>query len=96
MEVVETVVGGIADWKPPSSAPPRDEPKVLFLPSKNKDCDRVIKYLFGSGIDYYLIQDCIADGMIFESADYHNAVFIGKDENGTPPIRRLSQNNREL
>ena len=84
VEAVETVVGGIADWKPPPSAPPKDEPKVLLLPPKNKDCDRVTEYLFGRGIDYQLIQDCIADGTIFESADYHNAVFIGKDENGTP------------
>ena len=42
------------------------------------------KYLFGRGIDYQLIQECIAEGIIFESADYHNAVFIGKDESGTP------------
>ena len=84
VEAVETVVGGIADWKPSPSAPPKDEPKVLLLPPKNKDCDRVTEYLFGRGIDYRLIQDCITDGTIFESADYHNAVFIGKDENGTP------------
>ena len=37
---------------------------------------------FGRGIDYAIVQDCIADGTIYESADYHNAVFIGKDESG--------------
>ena len=57
---------------------------MLILPPKNKNCDRVVQYLFGRGIDYQLIQDCIADGIIFESADYHNAVFVGKDESGTP------------
>lgn len=57
---------------------------MLLLPPKNKDCDRVIKYLLGRGIDYQLIQDCIADGTIFESANYHNAVFVGKDDSGTP------------
>ena len=60
------------------------EPKVLLLPPKNKNCDKVTEYLFGRGIDYQLIQECIAEGIIFESADYHNAVFIGKDESGTP------------
>ncbi|MCX4325580.1 MAG: DUF3991 and TOPRIM domain-containing protein, partial [Lachnospiraceae bacterium] len=68
----------------PPPAVKKDEPKVLLLPPKNKNCDRVAEYLFGRGIDYQLIQECIAEGIIFESADYHNAVFIGKDENGKP------------
>ena len=72
------------DWKPPPPVVKKDEPKVLLLPPKNKNCDRVAEYLFGHGIDYQLIQECIAEGIIFESADYHNTVFIGKDESGTP------------
>ena len=76
------------DWKPPP-APKKDEPKVLLLPPKNKDCNRVIQYLFGRGIDYQLIQECISDGTLYESADYHNAVFIGKDESGTPKYAAL-------
>ena len=66
------------------SLPDASPLKVLLLPPKNKNYDRVVQYLFGRGIDYQLIQDCIADGIIFESADYHNAVFVGKDESGTP------------
>ena len=85
MEAVEILTGQtMADWKPPPPAVKKDEPKVLLLPPKNKNCDRVTEYLFGRGIDYQLIQECIAEGIIFESADYHNAVFIGKDESGTP------------
>ena len=60
------------------------EPKVLLLPEKNPNCDKVTEYLFGRGIDYQLIQDCVADGTVFESAEYHNAVFVGRDESGTP------------
>ena len=44
------------------------EPKVLLLPPKSKDCSRVMQYLFGRGIDYQLIQECITDGTIYESA----------------------------
>ena len=33
---------------------------------------------------YQLIRDCIADGVIYESADYHNAIFIGENESGEP------------
>jgi len=89
VEAVEILTGQtMADWKPPP-APKKDEPKVLLLPPKNKDCNRVIQYLFGRGIDHQLIQECISDGTLYESADYHNAVFIGKDESGTPKYAAL-------
>lgn len=80
---VEQLTGVVSDWISPPLTPKKDEPKEMLLPTKNKNCDRVIQYLFGRGIDYQLIQDCVADGTIFESADYHDAVFVGKDERGT-------------
>ena len=89
VEAVEALTGLSAEWIPPPQTPKKDEPKVLLLPPKNKDCNRVIQYLFGRGIDYQLIQDCVADGTIYESADYHNAVFIGKDKSGTPKYAAL-------
>ena len=89
VEAVEILTGQtMADCKPPP-APKKDKPKVLLLPPQNKDCNRVIQYLFGRGIDYQLIQECISDGTLYESADYHNAVFIGKDEGGTPKYAAL-------
>lgn len=84
VEAVELLTGITADWKPPPAPAPKGEPKELLLPPKNKDCNRVTEYLFGRGIDLAIIQDCIADGTIFESSKYHNVVFIGKDESGTP------------
>lgn len=84
VEAVEALTGIAADWKPPPVSVPKDEPKVLLLPPKNQDCNQVTDYLFGRGIDLSIIQDCIADGTIFESAKYHNAVFVGRDESGTP------------
>ena len=89
VEAVEQLTGITADWKPPPVPTPKDELKELLLPPKNKDCNRVMQYLFGRGIDYQLIQDCVADGTIYESADYHNAVFIGKDKSGTPKYAAL-------
>ena len=89
VEAVEALTGKTTDWKPLPSAPKKDEPKPLLLPPKNKDCDRVLQYLFGRGIDYQLILDCVAEGIIYESADYHNAVFVGKSEDGTPRYAAL-------
>jgi len=83
VEAVEIITGRIADYKPPPSPIKETPPKPLLLPPKNKNCKRVMEYLFGRGIDYQLISDCIAEGIIYESADYHNAVFIGRDKHGT-------------
>ena len=68
VEAVETLAGGAVEWTPPQT-PKKDEPKVLLLPPKHRDCNRVMQYLFGRGIDYQLIQECIVDGTIYESAD---------------------------
>lgn len=89
VEAVKALTGVSTEWIPPPQTPKKDEPKVLLLPPKNKDCNRVMQYLFGRGIDYQLIQDCVADGTIYESADYHNAVFIGRDKSGTPKYAAL-------
>lgn len=85
-EAVEILTGKeLSNWTPPPPKAEKDEPKVLLLPPKYQDSNRVTQYLFGRGIDYQIIQECIADGMIFESSGrYHNAVFVGKDETGTP------------
>lgn len=66
VEAVEMLTGITADWKPPPVSVPKDEPKVLLLPPKNRDCNRVTDYLFGRGIDLSIIQDCIADGTILK------------------------------
>ena len=77
VEAVQTLTGEVSNWIPPPPAPKKEEPKELLMPKRFKNCDRVIQYLFGRGIDYQLIQDCVADGTIFESAEYHNAVLLG-------------------
>lgn len=93
VEAVEALTGKTADWKPPLPAAVKAEPKPLLLPPKNRDCDRVLQYLFRRGIDYQLILDCIDKGIIYESADYHNAVFIGRDESGAPRYAALRSTN---
>ncbi|MDL2234451.1 DUF3991 and toprim domain-containing protein [Ruminococcaceae bacterium OttesenSCG-928-L11] len=62
---------------PPKSPPP---PKKFGLPPRNRNNDRVIAYLRGRGIDRELIDACIASGILYESATYHNCVFTGKNE----------------
>jgi hypothetical protein len=62
--------------KPPPSAKP------FLLPPRSKKSLRVISYLQSRGIAKPLILDCIERGIIYESPEYHNAVFVGLDESG--------------
>jgi hypothetical protein len=65
------------------SAPPLNTDRKPFqLPPRNGDNKRVIAYLQGRGIDRPLIEDCIRYGLLYESANYHNCVFVGRDDNG--------------
>ena len=65
-----------------SSNTPQGEPQNITLPRRNKDNYHVIAYLQNRGIDRDVIMDCINRGVLYESTLHHNAVFLGKDENG--------------
>lgn len=56
--------------------------KELLLPKRNRDENIVRWYLLERGIDETIINSCIKDGILYESREHHNAVFIGKDEKG--------------
>ena len=49
VEAVEALTGGAVEWTPPQTSK-KDAPKVLLLSPKNKDCSRVMQYLFGRGM----------------------------------------------
>lgn len=53
------------------------------MPPAAENNRRVFAYLLKRGIDRKVIEACIRAGILYESADYHNAVFVGKDETGT-------------
>lgn len=79
-------IDGQAAISPPvlSGTQKPTEPKKLLLPEKNENNDRVIAYLRGRGIRGEIIDWCIRTGRLYESRDYHNAVFIGFDLQGVP------------
>lgn len=86
MSLPEAVIqiDGQAAVMPPVSprAQESTETKKLLLPEKNENNDRVIAYLRGRGIHRDIIDYCIQTKRLYESRDYHNAVFIGFDQNG--------------
>lgn len=51
--------------------------KSFSLPLKHADNRRVFSYLCGRGIDPEIINHCIKHGLLYESAQHHNCVFVG-------------------
>ena len=70
---------------PMSSRPKLEEPKQLEIPPANKDMRRVFAYLCQTrGIAPEVVSAFARKGLLYESADHHNAVFVGRDEQGKP------------
>ena len=59
------------------------------LPPIAENCDRITRYLLGRGISNAVIQYCIERKILYESAEYHNCVFLGKDPQGVPKYADL-------
>lgn len=76
----------------------RDAEAVPFvLPPSHPDPARVISYLTGRGISFDVIARCLDSGTIYEADRYHNAVFVGRDVEGTPRYAmQRSTGNRSL
>jgi len=55
------------------------EAKPFQLPEHHTDNHRVRDYLHNRGIPLKVIDQCIEQGRIYESAIHHNAVFVGFD-----------------
>ena len=60
----------------------KEDKKEFALPPMSEDTSRVRSYLLKRGINGRLIDYCFRQGILFEDAEYHNCVFIGKDEKG--------------
>lgn len=68
-----------------TSPPIEKERKPFELPPKNDRMSRVFSYLLLTrGIDKDVLYEFVRGKMIYESADYHNAVFVGYDSSGKP------------
>ena len=65
------------------SQPEKELERRLVLPEAQEGYPaRVVRYLAGRGIARSVIDYCIAHKLLFESKEYHNAVFVGYDAGG--------------
>jgi len=82
LHAVETILGRAAT-KPPVFITRKPEPeRQLLIPELNENTDRVEWYLKNRGIHPIIIDYCLKNKLLFESKDYHNALFIGYDTAG--------------
>ena len=85
-EAVGMILGRAAEMPPVShilgdSHQPKEKNLLLPEPVEGRP-ERVIAYLTSRGIDGPLLEACINHRLLYESAEYHNAVFVGYDPAG--------------
>lgn len=94
VEAVQTIMGNGSVSFPTCKNIKSYEEQPLLLPEKSPTTDVVFDYLFGRGIDYEIINHCLEQELIIESLPYHNAVFIGYDENKEPKYAAYRATNQ--
>ena len=85
-EAVTMLLGGEVGTIYPSAAERVVEPpKPFVLPPVNSDMRRVYAYLVKHrNIDRSVVAHFARERLLYEDAKYHNAVFVGTDEEGVP------------
>ena len=81
VDAVLSLCGESPAYFPDSSQPKQEKEFVLPPAAENKK--RVFAYLIRRGISREVIEACVRAGILYESAGYRNAVFVGRDEQGT-------------
>ena len=82
-DAVEKILGQAAA-SPPVLLPASkvNQPKTLLLPALSPNCSQVLAYLAGRGIHPGILNECIRRKLLFETRQYHNAMFVGYDQAG--------------
>lgn len=94
VEAVRTIMGNGSVSYPTYENSNSYEQQPLLLPERSHTSDVVVEYLFGRGIDYEIINECLDKELIIESLPYHNVVFIGYDENKEPKYAAYRATNQ--
>lgn len=83
VEAVRTLCGEQAPAlsSQPVTRPP-EPPRAFVLPEVARCATAAVSYLQRRGIDADIISRCIQAGIFYESRNYHNCVFVGRDKAG--------------
>ena len=82
-EAMEYLLGGTNGTLKTAQPVLQKPPEPFVLPKRNDNMRRVFAYLLSKrGIDRDVLYTFVRENMIYESAEYHNAVFVGYDKDG--------------
>ena len=85
VEYLLSYQGGARDPpEQPSRQVPTREKGPFQLPPPYQDQRRVFAYLRKRGIAAQVIRDFIQSGLLYEDAEHHNCIFVGRDSSGRP------------
>ena len=96
-EAVSLLLGGnTGNAFPAASEKEPEEPKPFELPPANSDMRRVYAYLVKRrGIDRDIVTAFARAKLLYEDAEYHNAVFVGTDADGVARHAHKRSTNSE-
>ena len=80
---VETLLGHKLPDKPLNGTAKSQGAKELKLPELVAPPKNAVRYLLERGIDPKIVDACVEEGLLLETKKYHNAVFVGFDQDGT-------------
>lgn len=84
IQAVETILGRTVICPPTYHIQEIKDNRNLILPKLMDKPVRAAAYLKGRGIHQTVIDYCIEKKLLFESANYHNVIFVGYDKQGVP------------
>ena len=81
-QAAEIILGREAEKPPVFYRQKERRSTELLMPELSETTEQVEKYLYSRGIHPVIIRYCLDNRLLFESADFHNAVFVGHDKDG--------------
>ena len=93
-EAMRELLGGNQGQAFPAAKKKEVPAKPFVLPPANSNMRRVFAYLIRKRqIDRNVLIEFVRAKLIYEDADHHNAVFVGRDENGTAKHAHMRSTN---
>ena len=84
IDAVKTILGNAAVKEPIPYYQKEKVNRDLLMPKLDEDTSQIEKYLYSRGIHPAVTLYCIEKKLLYQTAEYHNALFVGYDKEGTP------------